>query len=87
MVLGENGQEFKTHTRDVSVGGMSFVDSLPEWVVGYFAVRISKPNSKQQIELMCCLVENQKPGQRYRVAFLPLENSSDEKSLEIWLAA
>lgn len=86
-ITSNQGQVFKTHTQDISVGGMSFEDSLPEWVAGYFKVRIAKPNSKQQIELSCCLIENQNVGERFRVAILPLENMVDEKNLEAWLAA
>ncbi|MCB0349743.1 MAG: PilZ domain-containing protein [Bdellovibrionales bacterium] len=86
-IIGENGQEFKTFTRDVSVGGMNVEDSIPDWVAGYFKVRISKAGSKQLIELTCCLIENQIPGARFRLAILPLESVEDEKNLETWLAA
>lgn len=86
-VVGDGGKEFKSFTHDVSVGGMNIVDSLPDWVVGYFKVRISKPGSKQLIELTCCLIENQIPGEKFRIAILPLESIDDEKNLETWLAA
>ena len=44
-------QVFKTHTHDISVGGFFLEDSLPEWISGYFVVRVSKPHAKEQIEL------------------------------------
>ncbi len=86
-IEGPQKLTFKTHSRNISVGGISFEDSMPDWINGYFKVRISKPGSKQKIELMCCLVENQKKDERFRVAILPLENAKDEQSLEAWLAA
>lgn len=86
-VVGPSGQIFKTFTRDISVGGIFFEHSLPDWAAGYFKVRISKPNTKQKIELTCCLVENQTPGEHYRVAILPLESIQDEKNLEAWFQA
>jgi len=86
-VVGEEEKTFKTHTKDVSIGGMNLEDSLPDWVAGYFKVRIAKLNSKQQIELTCCLIENQEPNGRYRIAILPMKTEQDEKNLESWLAA
>lgn len=86
-IEGPKNLSFKTHSRNISVGGISFEDSLPDWLSGYFKVKIAKPKGKQKIELMCCLVENQKPGERFRVAILPLESVKDEQSLETWLAA
>lgn len=86
-IVGENNQQFKTHTRDVSVGGLNLEESLPAWVNGYFKVRIAKPQSKQLIELVCCLVEDQQPDERFRLAILPLQSIQDEKNLELWLAA
>jgi hypothetical protein len=82
-----NGKIFKTHSRDISVGGVNVEDVIPDWVTGYFKIRLGKSNSKQQIELQCCLVEGQPPHSRYRVQILPLQNESDEANLENWLAA
>ena len=86
-ITGENGEIFESFTRDVSVGGLFLEDSLPDWVAGYFKVRVSKPNSKQQIELTCCLIENQALDERYRVAILPMAKPGDEKNLEHWFSA
>jgi PilZ domain len=86
-IIGTENQMFKTFTRDISVGGMYLEDSAPNWVKGYFKVRISKPNSKQLIELNCGVLETQPDGARYRVAILPLQSVEDEKNLENWFAA
>lgn len=86
-IEGPQKKIFRTYSRDISVGGISFEESLPDWVTGYFKVRIAKPNSKQKIELMCCLVENQNSEKRFRVAILPLESVKDEKDFEHWLSA
>lgn len=82
-----DGKVFKTHSRDVSVGGVNVEDLIPDWVTGYFKVRLQKPNNKQAIELQCCLVEGQAPNARYRFQILPLQNPVDEQNLERWLAA
>ncbi len=62
---------------------MYLEDSAPDWVKGYFKVRISKPHSKQLIELNCGLIEGQAEGDRFRIAILPLQSIEDEKNLEI----
>jgi hypothetical protein len=87
LIIGENGQQFRTHSRDVSVGGIFVEDSLPDWVAGYFKVRLSKFNSKKQIELTCHILENQMAGSKDRLGILPLESIEDEKNLEMWFAA
>jgi len=86
-IIGENGQTFRSHTRDISVGGMNLEASLPVWVAGYFKVRIAKPTSKQLIELTCCLIESETANERRRIAILPLQSEQDEKNLETWIAA
>jgi hypothetical protein len=77
---------FKSHTRDISVGGLNLEDPLPSWVQGHFKVRIGKPNNKKQIELKCCLVELDNEERR-RIQILPLQKIEDEKALEAWIAA
>lgn len=82
-----DGKVFKTHSRDISVGGVNVEDLIPDWITGYFKIRVSKPNTKQAIELQCCLVEGQAPNARYRFMILPLQDQNDETNLENWLAA
>ncbi len=80
-------QLFKTFTRDISIGGMYLEDTAPEWVTGYFRVRIAKTNSKQIIELNCGIIEGQPVAERFRLAILPLQSAEDERNLENWIAA
>jgi hypothetical protein len=87
ITIEVNDKIFKTHSHDISVGGVYVEDIIPDWVTGYFKIRVGKQNSKQQIELQCCLVEGQAPHARYRIMILPLQNASDELNLENWLAA
>lgn len=87
IIQAQDKNEFRTYTKDVSVGGVLLEDSLPDWVTGYFKVRIAKPQNKEKLEMTCCLIEDQAPGQRVRLAFLPLESLEDENRLEEWLAA
>ena len=86
-IIGSEEQIFRTFTVDVSVGGLLLETKLPNWVTGYFKVRLGKEQTKQQVELMCCLAENQNPDERYRVVILPLTSAKDEKDLENWLVA
>ena len=87
LVIESDGQSFQTQTVDLSIGGILLQDSVPEWVVGYFTVRIVRSDISQQVELTCCLVENQSPGQRRRLELVPLADTSDEERLEEWFAA
>jgi hypothetical protein len=85
--ITDGSNTFRSFSKDVSVGGVQLEESLPEWLTGYFKVRLRKPNQKHQIELTCCLVENQPLGGRTRLSILPFSRPEDEKNLEIWLAA
>lgn len=82
-----DGKIFKSHSRDISVGGINLEEPLPDWVQGHFKVRIGKPNSKKQIELKCTLIRQQNSEDRHRIKILPLQNVEDEKKLEVWIAA
>ncbi len=85
IALIQEGRYFKSHTIDISVGGMLLEDPIPEWISGYFKVRIKKPHLKQQVELAACIIED--AADKRRVAILALKNSKDEQDLEMWLAA
>ncbi len=78
---------FKSYTRDISVGGINLEEHLPDWLRGQFKLRITKTNSKQAVELMCMVIENQPDTERHRLMILPLQSESDEKNLENWIAA
>lgn len=85
--INQGANKFKSHTRDVSVGGLLLEDVLPDWVVGYCQVILVRPHSKQAVELTCFLVENQKPTDRRRLQIVALEDRDAELKLEKWLAA
>lgn len=82
-----DGQSFSSFSRDISVGGINLEDPVPDWVQGFFKVRIGKPNSKKQIELRCSLIRKEGEEDRHRIKILPLQNVEDEKQLEAWIAA
>ena len=58
-------QSFKTETIDISEGGLHLKDVIPDWVSGYFIVKVYSGN--QVAQLMCSLVEDQKVKQRVQV--------------------
>lgn len=85
-ILGR-GRRFETTSVDISVGGVLVRDALPDWVAGYFKVRMSKLTGGKPVELTCYIIENQEPEQRRRLAILPLRSKTDEQRLEHWFSA
>lgn len=82
------GQQFKTQTIDVSVGGLRLKEPLPSWVGLQFKLRIKRPGAKNQIELLAYRLQSKHDSNtKYRVGFLPLKNERDEANLETWLKA
>lgn len=77
IILGN--LSFKTHTDNVSEGGMRFVDPLPDWVAGYFTVVLQTP--ERPLEITCMLVEDQK-GKKLRVE--AVETNDEESHLPIY---
>jgi hypothetical protein len=69
-ILGQN-QNFDTTTVDLSEGGIHFSDIIPNWVSGYFIVKITEPqpNNDQDntYSVMCSLVEDQKEKKRVQI--------------------
>ncbi len=78
---------FQTQTVDVSVGGLRLKDPLPDWVVGYCLLRIIKSDKNEEVELVCSLVENQAPHEKYRLAFSKIDDAKKESKLARWLLA
>jgi len=60
-----HSQKFTSKTVDLSEGGIYFKDIIPDWVSGYFIVRIDYNNTSYQI--MCSLVEDQKIKHRVQI--------------------
>lgn len=74
-------KKFSSFTVDISLGGLSLKDNIPDWVAGYFTVIISTLDLKKQLEFMGSVVENQS-NQRHRLEIYP---SSDSDKLKKWL--
>lgn len=62
VLVGANNEEFSTETIDLSEGGLYFKDTIPNWIAGYFLVTV-----KNQFQLMCSLVEDQKEKKRVQI--------------------
>lgn len=77
-----NGQIFRSHSQDISLGGIRLEHNIPDWVAGYSSVILTHANG-DRIEFVCTIVENQKLGDKTRLEFRPSEAM---KILEEWLA-
>ncbi len=74
-------RQFTTQTVDLSEGGLYFVDTIPDWVTGYFMVGVLAPETIYQ--LMCSMVEDQK--ERKRVQIVSEENDLHYVAYKDWL--
>ncbi|MCB0355786.1 MAG: PilZ domain-containing protein [Bdellovibrionales bacterium] len=81
-----NGNVFKTISSDISVGGMQVKDELPEWVTGYFSVKIFQPLLEQSLVHTGWVIESEK-NKRNRIAFLPFKKQETETQFEEWIKA
>ncbi len=79
VILGSN--QFKTQTRDLSLGGVCLADPLPDWVAGYCTVVLDTPDNLE-IELVCTLVEDQKMD-KFR---LEIVQSLKYEELKDWMS-
>lgn len=82
-IEGNNGQIFNTNTVNLSEGGIYFSEIIPEWVSGYFIVKIQ--TDKESFQLICSLVEDQK--EKHRVQIMSEENDPNYKKFQSWLSA
>lgn len=64
-VIDGHNQKFETTTIDLSEGGVYFNDVIPDWVAGYFILRIY--NEGQAYQVMCSIVEDQKDKKRVQI--------------------
>ncbi len=76
-VVAANGT-FKSHTVDISEGGIHIVDPLPDWVAGYFPVIISTETGP--LEVNCMIVEDQF-DEKKRIGIVSLEVEEEEPGL------
>ncbi len=65
VVIEGQSRSFESRTVNVSEGGIFFKDTIPDWVSGYFIVRVYSSDSSFQV--ICSLVEDQKVKQRVQV--------------------
>lgn len=80
------GQEFQTHSIDVSIGGLRLEEPLPPWVGLQFKLRMKRPGAKNRVELLAFRLQSKHDGNaKFRVGFLPLKDERDEANLEKWL--
>jgi hypothetical protein len=80
-----NGKIFKTITKNISPGGMSIKDELPEWVIGYFSIKIFQPNINESLIHTGWAIETS--IKRFHIAFLPFKHADGEEKFNHWLKA
>lgn len=77
-IFGSSEKIFDAITLDLSEGGISFTESLPDWVAGYFLVQVNG-----RFELLCSVVEDQK--ERTRIQIAAEENDPQYLEYKEWL--
>ncbi|MBC7457752.1 MAG: PilZ domain-containing protein [Bdellovibrionaceae bacterium] len=82
VVLEGQNKSFESVTVDISEGGIFFKDAIPEWVSGYFIVRVFDGVLAYQV--ICSLVEDQKVKQRVQI--VSEESDSHYVKYKDWLA-
>lgn len=87
VVIEVNGMSFRTHTKNISVGGALLENPLPDWVVGYCTIKLKRLDSGDEKELTFSVVENQPPDQRVRIQFSNMTDLGLLAELEDWLDA
>ena len=87
VTIREDQNMFETKTVDISEGGMLLARPLPDWVVGYCRVKVTRVNTGESIELTCAVVENQGPQARVRLQVVEDLAPSVRKRLTKLIAA
>lgn len=75
-------KSFESLTVDISEGGIYFKDTIPDWVSGYFIVRVFDGSIFYQV--ICSLVEDQKVKQRVQI--VSEENDVHYLKYKEWLS-
>lgn len=65
VAIEGQSKSFESTTVDISEGGLFFKDTIPDWVSGYFIVRVFDKETFYQV--ICSLVEDQKVKQRVQI--------------------
>lgn len=77
-IIGPQHKTFATQTFDLSEGGLSFIEVIPDWVAGYFLISVDN-----QFEVLCSVVEDQK--ERTRVQIVSEETEPQFINYKAWL--
>jgi hypothetical protein len=78
QVNGVANRVVEVKTMDLSEGGISFTETLPDWVAGYFLVVVDG-----RFNLLCSVVEDQK--ERTRVQISSQESDPQYLAYKEWL--
>ncbi len=81
VIIEGQGQQFKSETIDVSEGGLYLKEIIPDWLSGYFIVKMTMNSLTYQ--LVCSLVEDQKIRQRIQI--VSEENDRHYLDYKKWL--
>ena len=82
VILEGQKRSFESVTVDISEGGIFFKDAIPEWVSGYFMVRVFEGPHAHQV--ICSLVEDQRVKQRVQI--VSEESDAHYVKYKDWLA-
>ena len=81
ITIETSGKSFASETIDVSEGGFYIKDSIPDYVAGYFLVKIKA--FKNVYQIMCSIVENQKS--RHRIQIVSEDSDPNYQLYRTWL--
>lgn len=81
ITIETSGKIFDSSTIDISEGGFYLKDFIPDWVAGYFLVKIK--GFKNTFQIMCSIVENQKS--RHRIQIVSEDSDPNYQMYRQWL--
>lgn len=81
ITIETSGKTFDSSTIDISEGGFYLKDFIPDWVAGYFLVKIK--GFKNTFQIMCSMVENQKS--RHRIQIVSEDSDPNYQIYRQWL--
>lgn len=81
ITIETSGKVFDSSTIDISEGGFYLKDFIPDWVAGYFLVKVK--GFKGTFQIMCSIVENQKS--RHRIQIVSEDSDPNYQMYRQWL--
>lgn len=81
ITIETSGKVFDSSTIDISEGGFYLKDFIPDWVAGYFLVKVK--GFKNTFQIMCSIVENQKS--RHRIQIVSEDSDPNYQLYRQWL--